>query len=105
MSGSGDVLTAAGAKAYQVDTVPDRLVGVPRAGFMEPSEFQIVATALPSYLVDPACFAYIAGCRKGEVSSLEWCDVTLERRDGDIVGGVIRLRSVPRRPAGRVCWS
>jgi integrase len=63
-----------------------------REGFMEPAEFEFVATALPSYLVDPARYAYVAGWRKGEVSSLEWSDLTLERRDGEIVGGVIRLR-------------
>src|SRR5262245_29514424 len=42
-----------------------------REGFMEPAEFEIVGTALPSYLLDPARFAYVAGWRKGEVSSLE----------------------------------
>jgi integrase len=63
-----------------------------REGFMEPAEFEGVAVTLPPDLVDPARFAYTAGWRKGEVATLEWPDVTLERRGEAIVGGTIRLR-------------
>jgi integrase len=63
-----------------------------REGFMEPAEFEGVAGTLPPDLVDPARFAYTAGWRKGEVATLEWCDVTLEYRGETIVGGTIRLR-------------
>jgi integrase len=63
-----------------------------REGFMEPAEFEGVAGTLPPDLVDPARFAYTAGWRKGEVATLEWCDVSLERRGELIVGGTIRLR-------------
>jgi integrase len=64
-----------------------------REGFMEPAEFEAVCAELPDYLVPAARFAYLSGWRKGEVSTLEWRDVTLDRCGDAIVGGTIRLRS------------
>lgn len=63
-----------------------------REGFLEPADFEAVRAHLPPDLADAATFAYLDGWRKGEVRSLEWRDVALERADGSIVGGVIRLR-------------
>jgi integrase len=65
-----------------------------REGFLEPADFETVRHHLPADLADLATFAYLTGWRRGEVLTLEWRDVTLERtRQGDIVGGTIRLRA------------
>jgi integrase len=64
-----------------------------REGFLEPADFETLCRHLPADLVDLATFAYLTGWRKGEILTLEWRDVTLERRQGGIVGGTIRLRA------------
>ena len=74
-----------------------------REGFMEPAEFEAVSTHLPPDVADAARFAYLTAWRKGEVRTLEWRDVVLERQGDAIVGGVIRLRSInSKNKHGRV---
>jgi integrase len=60
--------------------------GNARTGFLEPADFAALRAELPPWLADAATFAYLTGWRRGEVSSLEWCDVSLGARE-------IRLRA------------
>lgn len=46
-----------------------------REGFLEPADFEAVASRLPDYLADFARFAYLCGWRKSEPASLAWSDV------------------------------
>jgi integrase len=57
-----------------------------RQGFLEPAEFATVHGALPEYLRDPIAFLYHSFWRKGEMKTLEW-------RDVDLPGRVVRLRA------------
>jgi integrase len=56
-----------------------------RQGFLTHDEFIRLHDALPEDLRDPVAFLYYSGWRVGEMRSLEW-------RDVDLSGGVIRLR-------------
>lgn len=56
-----------------------------RQGFLNGSEFERLHAALPADLRDPVEFLYRSGWRVGEMRSLEW-------RDVDLAGAVIRLR-------------
>jgi len=56
-----------------------------RQGFLSHTEFERLRDALPSDLRDPVAFLYCSGWRVGEMRSLEW-------RDVDLSGAVIRLR-------------
>lgn len=62
-----------------------------REGFLEPEDFAALQTRLPGDLADAATFAYHSAWRRGEVFKLDWRDVYLERRGGEIIGGTIRL--------------
>jgi integrase len=53
--------------------------------FFERDEFEAVVVYLPPYLQDLARFGYLAGWRKGEITSITWADV-------DYRGGAIRVR-------------
>jgi integrase len=57
----------------------------PRQGFLEPADFARLRDALPVHLRDPISFLYRSGWRKTEMKTLEW-------RDVDIAGAVVRLR-------------
>ncbi len=57
-----------------------------RSGFLSHPEFERLREALPDDLRDPVAFLYYSGWRVGEMRSLEW-------RDVDLAGGVVRLRS------------
>jgi integrase len=57
-----------------------------RQGFLEHPSFLALREQLPEYLRDPVTFVYYSGWRVSEVRSLEW-------RDIDIAGRVIRLRA------------
>ena len=57
-----------------------------RQGFFERGDFEKLIAALPEDLRDPARFGFLAGWRRGEITSLRWADVDRE-------GGVIRLRA------------
>jgi integrase len=57
-----------------------------RSGFLNDAEFERLRDALPDDLRDPVEFLYRSGWRVGEMRSLEW-------RDVDLSGAVIRLRS------------
>src|SRR5579871_3950297 len=63
-----------------------------REGFLEPADFEAVCGQLPADVADAVRFAYLVGWRRGEVRTLEWRDVHLEHRGGEVVGGTIRLR-------------
>lgn len=56
-----------------------------RTGFLSHSEFERLCGALPEDLRDPVAFLYHSGWRVNEMRTLEWRDVDLE-------GNVIRLR-------------
>ncbi|HUY28386.1 MAG TPA: site-specific integrase [Candidatus Binataceae bacterium] len=56
-----------------------------RQGFLTHDEFIRLCDALPDDLRDPVAFLYYSGWRVGEMRSLQW-------RDVDLSGGVIRLR-------------
>lgn len=58
----------------------------PRQGFMEHNEYLAIRGCLPLDHQDILDFGYLTGWRRGEILSLEWRDVDRE-------GGVIRLRS------------
>jgi integrase len=76
-----------------------------REGFLEPSDFEALLTARPDpcptdpnpepylspVLADAIRFAYQSLWRRENVLGLMWSHVTLETRDGVIIGGVIRL--------------
>jgi integrase len=65
--------------------IPRLPEGQPRQGFMEHSEYIAVRKNLPTDHQDVLDFGYLTGWRRGEIMSLEWRDVDRE-------GGVIRLR-------------
>ncbi|OFW10097.1 MAG: hypothetical protein A3G20_06285 [Acidobacteria bacterium RIFCSPLOWO2_12_FULL_59_11] len=46
-----------------------------RQGFVEPKEFEAIASNLPKHLQDFCRFAYATGWRKGELQTLRWADV------------------------------
>src|SRR5581483_1697292 len=74
-----------------------------REGFFEPADFEAVCRHLPADVVDVVRFAYLVGWRRGEIRTLEWRDVNLERLNGAVVGGAIRLRaSQSKNKRGRV---
>jgi integrase len=56
-----------------------------RDGFLEPGDFARLHDALPDYLKDFVEALYLLGWRSGELKTLEW-------RDVDIEGRIIRLR-------------
>lgn len=74
-----------------------------RQGFLEPEDFEALRAHLPADVADAARFAYDSAWRRGEVLGLEWKDVHLERRDGSILGGTIRLPAArSKNKRGRV---
>jgi integrase len=74
-----------------------------REGFLDPADFEAVADGLPTDVADAARFAYLVGWRRGEVLTLEWRDVQLERSGTEITGGTIRLRATQsKNRRGRV---
>jgi integrase len=56
-----------------------------RQGFVERADFVALRQQLPDQLRDAVSFLYLTGWRLGEMKSLEW-------RDVDFGGGVVRLR-------------
>jgi integrase len=68
----------------------------PRQGFMEHAQYLAIRHRLAPDYQDILEFAYLTGWRRGEVLSLEW-------RDVDRHGGVVRLRpEVSKTREGRV---
>lgn len=63
-----------------------------REGFLEPEDFEALRGHLPADVADVATFAYHSAWRRGEIVTLEWRDVHLERTAGEVAGGQIRLR-------------
>ena len=57
-----------------------------RQRFLDHGSFLALRDALPEYLKDAIAFLYLSGWRLGEMRTLEW-------RDVDLDGNVIRLRS------------
>jgi site-specific recombinase XerD len=57
-----------------------------RQGFLEPGRLIPLRDALPDYLRDPVAFLYLSGWRLSEMQTLQW-------RDVDLAGKVIRLRT------------
>jgi integrase len=57
-----------------------------RQGFVDHAEYRALHDELPEHLKDPITFLYLTGWRLSEMESLEW-------RDVDLAGQVIRLRS------------
>ncbi len=51
-----------------------------RQGFVTPADFETIVAALPEYLQDVARFGYVTGWPVGEILTLEWAAVDLERR-------------------------
>jgi integrase len=51
----------------------------PRKGFFEHDEFVALREELPEHLRPPITFAYLTGCRKGEILGLQWRQVDLAR--------------------------
>jgi integrase len=68
----------------------------PRQGFFEHPEYLAIRSHLPADYADALDFGYHSGWRRGEILSLEW-------RDVDRAGGVIRLRpEVSKTKDGRL---
>jgi integrase len=57
-----------------------------RQGFVEPGRFLALRDQLPDHLRDAISFLYLTGWRLSEMQSLEW-------RDVDLAGKVVRLRA------------
>ncbi len=82
-------------RAFSLAIKSGRLAGTPyipmldennaRQGFLDHGSFLALRQALPDYLKDPITFLYLSGWRVGEMRTLEW-------RDVDLDGNVIRLR-------------
>ena len=51
-----------------------------REGFVEPKDFEVILSGLPEHIQDFSRFAYITGCRKGELQTMTWADVKQETR-------------------------
>jgi integrase len=67
-----------------------------RQGFLDHAGFMALKENLPAYLQDPVYFLYLSGWRVSEMKSLEW-------RDGDMAGKVVRLRpEVSKNKDGRI---
>ncbi|MFQ5668676.1 MAG: tyrosine-type recombinase/integrase [Candidatus Binatia bacterium] len=67
-----------------------------RQGFLDHASFLALRAALPAYLQDPVTFLYESGWRVSEMRSLEW-------RDVDVAGRVVRLRpEVSKNKDGRL---
>ena len=67
-----------------------------RQGFVDHGSFLALRDALPATLRDPVAFLYFSGWRVGEMRTLEW-------RDVDRQGGVVRLRpELSKNKDGRV---
>lgn len=65
-------------------------------GFVDHGVFLKVRERLPAYLKDPITFLYLSGWRLGEMRTLEW-------RDVDLAGRVVRLRpEISKNKDGRV---
>jgi len=83
-------------RAFKLAVISGRLANAPyipmlqennaRQGFIDHAQFLALRDALPDYLRDPVTFLYLSGWRLSEMRTLEW-------RDVDMLGGVIRLRS------------
>ncbi len=56
----------------------------PRSGFFEHDEFLVLRVELPEHLKPVITFAYLTGCRKGEILLLRWDQV-------DLIARVVRL--------------
>ena len=56
----------------------------PRKGFFEHDEFLVLRAELPEHLKPVITFAYLTGCRKGEILLLRWDQV-------DLIARVVRL--------------
>ena len=56
----------------------------PRKGFFEHEEFLVLRSELPEHLRPVITFAYLTGCRKGEILMLRWDQV-------DLLASVVRL--------------
>ena len=56
----------------------------PRKGFFEHDEFLVLRVELPEHLKPVITFAYLTGCRKGEILLLRWDQV-------DLIARVVRL--------------
>lgn len=72
------------AKVAEVPYIPMLKEDNVRTGFFEHKEFEAMMKFLPEYLKPIVRFAYISGCRKGEILSLIWSQV-------DIKQGIVRL--------------
>jgi integrase len=67
-----------------------------RQGFLDHGSFLALKKHLPDYLKDPVTFLYLSGWRVSEMKTLEW-------RDVDTAGNVVRLRpEVSKNKDGRV---
>jgi integrase len=51
----------------------------PRKGFFEHDQFVALREEMPEHLRPPITFAYLTGCRKGEILGLRWEQVDLAR--------------------------
>ena len=51
-----------------------------REGFLERADFELILSHLPEDLKDFACWGYLTGWRKGEISSLRWNELNMENR-------------------------
>ncbi|MEQ1886589.1 MAG: site-specific integrase [Bryobacteraceae bacterium] len=77
-------------------STPPRVASVPyipmleernvRKGFFEDEQFHALIAELPDHLKPLLAFAYYTGCRRGEILSLHWTQVDLQR-------GVVRLEA------------
>lgn len=68
----------------QVPVFPKIKAGPPRKGFFEHPEFIVLRCELPEHLRPVITFAYLTGCRKGEILMLLWEQV-------DLINRVVRL--------------
>ena len=71
-------------KVKRVLIFPTLDEALPRKGFFEHDEFLVLRVELPEHLKPVITFAYLTGCRKGEILLLRWDQV-------DLIARVVRL--------------
>jgi len=72
--------TSTPPKAHSTPHIRLLREALPRTGFVEFQDYQVLKAAAPDYLRPIITMAFYTGCRRGEILSLKWPQVDLNRR-------------------------